>query len=414
VRVALIGPVPPALGGATPGGVATHQAHLADGLANYAGLHVRLLATNARRPIDHALPAWLVHPCLPPGPRAFLAPRYVAHVGVRRLVRYAVRLARTPARGSRREVLGQLLAYRAFLDAARPDVVHVQHPLERTQYVRMVARLEQRRWPLIVTAHSFFGEHADEVIHTFMAPNLRAADRVIAVSPHIAEQAARLGADPSRIRVIRSGVDVDRYQPADRGHARARLGLSSGAPVVLFVGNLEPRKQVDVLLRALAQVRAQVPEASLAVVGSGESAGADDQTGRLHALSHELGLHDAVRWVGRVDDTTLMHWYAAADVFALPSSSEAQGIVALEAMACGLPVVASAVGGLLGTVEDGQSGYLVPPGAVEPLAQRLVELLCDPARRQAIGHAARARVRHEFTWQRAVEATVDVYREVVP
>jgi glycosyltransferase involved in cell wall biosynthesis len=355
----------------------------------------------------------LARPCLPERPAAFLAPGYVARVGARRLAHYGLALAGARAEGSRREVLGQLLAYRAFLDAARPDVVHVQHPLERTHYMRQVSRLERRRWPLVVTAHSFFGEHADSVIHNFMAPNLRAADRVIAVSPHIAEQAARLGADPSRIRVIRSGIDVERYQPADRGLARAALGLSHEVPLVLFVGNLEPRKQVDVLLRALAQVRTHVPGAELVVVGSGESAGADDQTLRLGQLADELGLHDAVRWVGRVDDAALRTWYAAADVFALPSSSEAQGIVALEAMACGLPVVASAVGGLLGTVEDGQTGYLVPSGAVEPLAQRLVELLSDPARRQTIGQAARSVVARDFTWQRAVEATVDVYREVV-
>jgi glycosyltransferase involved in cell wall biosynthesis len=414
VRVALIGPVPPALGGATPGGVATHQGHLAEGLSRLPDVHVSLLATNARGAVwMPSLPYELIRPCLPERPAQFLAPRYVARVGAERLLRYVVHLARSPAEGSRREVLGQLLAYRAFLSEAHADVVHVQHPLERTYYVRLLAQLERRRWPLVVTAHSFFGEHADAVIHNFMAPNLRAADRVIAVSPHIAEQAAALGVDPGRIRVIRSGIDVERYQPASRPVARAALGLGTELPLILFVGNLEPRKQVDVLLRALAQVRAQVPNAALVVIGSGESAGVGDQTVPLLNLTRELGLDAAVRWVGRVDDTELMRWYAAADVFALPSSSEAQGIVALEAMACGLPVVVSAVGGLIGTVEDGQTGYLVPPGAVEPLAQRLVELLCDPQRREAIGHAARAFVTREFSWQRAVEATTAVYREML-
>ena len=128
------------------------------------------------------------------------------------------------------------------------------------------------------------------------------------------------------------------------------------------------------------------------MVGSGESAGVQDQTARLSRLTHDLGLaaEDAVRFIGRVDDEQLLDYYAAADVFALPSSSEAQGIVALEAMACGLPVVARAVGGLLGTIDDGRSGFLVPPGDVPALADRLQALLVDEGQRSAIGTAARA------------------------
>jgi glycosyltransferase involved in cell wall biosynthesis len=193
------------------------------------------------------------------------------------------------------------------------------------------------------------------------------------------------------------------------------LGIDPTTPLVLFVGNLEPRKQVDVLLRALASVRAEVPNAALIVVGSGESAGVQDQTARLIRLTHDLGLtsEDAVRFVGWVDDVHLLDYYAAADVFALPSSSEAQGIVALEAMACGLPVVASAVGGLLDTIDDGRTGFLVPPGEVPALADRLLGLLRDDSQRQAIATAARQAVEREFSWEKAVEATVEVYQDVL-
>jgi glycosyltransferase involved in cell wall biosynthesis len=245
-----------------------------------------------------------------------------------------------------------------------------------------------------------------------MAPNLRAADRVIAVSEHIAEQAIQLGVHPARIRVIRSGVDTDRFRPRDRPSARQRLDLSPRAKVILFVGNLEPRKQVDVLLRVMAQVGDQMPEARLIVVGSGESAGAHDQTAALASLARELGITDRVRFVGRLPDERLLDAYAAADVFALPSSSEAQGIVALEAMACGLPVVASGVGGLLGTVDQGKTGFLVPPADVHALARRILEVLCDAQRQAAMGEAARAAVQR-FAWSRAIEATLDVYREVL-
>jgi glycosyltransferase involved in cell wall biosynthesis len=415
VRVSLIGPLPPELGGATPGGVATHQAHLTAGLGACADLEVALLATNVRaaspsvstdRYAERPYASMGVH--VPRRPMDWLTPDYLRRVGAARLVRYAYRLARMPQPGSRKEVLGQLLWYRYFLEATRPDVVHVQHPLERAFYVQQVQRLERRKWPLVITAHSFFGEHDEYTIHSLMAPNLRAADRVIAVSPHIADQAASLGVDRTRIRVIRSGIDVERFQPRDRAAARAILDVDGATALILFVGNLEPRKQLDVLLRALPNL----PDARLAIVGSGDSAGVDDQTHALQHLAQQLGLGTRVRFVGRVDGTTLLHWYAAADVFALPSSSEAQGIVALEAMASGLPVVASAVGGLLGTIEDGQTGYLVEPGEVEPLAQRLGALLADTPRRAAMGDAARQKVARDFTWQAAVASTVEVYREL--
>ena len=414
MRIALIGPVPPQLGGATSGGVATHQLHLAAGLAE-TGIYAPLLATNTSVRVDQ----WRA----PDGESAFPMYRmsrpgdarlaYLSAVGVLRTVRYGVDLRRSAARGSRREVLKNALWYRRFLAAVQPDLVHVQHPLERHQYVRLVQRLERCRLPVVVTAHSLFGEHTAESIETVMAPNLRAADRVIAVSPHIAEQAMELGVRPDRVRVIRSGVDVEQFQPRDRAAARARLGLAAETALVLFVGNLEPRKQVDVLLRAMAQVCHEVRNARVIVIGTGTSAGVQDQTARLLRLSRDLQLDDAVQFVGHVADAQLLDYYAAADVFALPSSSEAQGLVALEAMACGLPVVATAVGGLIGTIDDGRSGFLVPPGNVDALADQLTEVLREPSLGQSIGVAARDRVMRDFTWPRAIAATLAVYSEVL-
>jgi glycosyltransferase involved in cell wall biosynthesis len=309
--------------------------------------------------------------------------------------------------GSRREQIGNLLSYALFLRRTRPDVIHVQHPLERQRLVRIVERVERMRTPVVVTAHSLFGEHPECIIHNVMGPNLCSADAVIAVSPHIAAQAETLGVRPERIHVVRSGVDVERFQPRDREAARSRLRVRMDENLVLFVGNLEPRKQVDVLLRALPE------SASLVIIGTGENAGRDDQTEQLHALTRALGLQDRVRFVGRVPDSKLLEWYAAADVFALPSSSEAQGIAALEAMACGLPVVASAVGGLLGTIDNGRTGYLVPAGEFEALRDRLQFVLANPAHAREIGAAARTLVTERFTWARAVEQTAAVYREVL-
>ena len=416
MRVALIGPVPPRLGGATPGGVATHQVYLAAGLA-VAGLEAPLLATNAAagridpHPPDPPLPV-----SVRGGSQSLAFPIHFVGQGwtsFHRFAPYTLYLARTRVGGSRREVLRNLLWYRRFLAEVRPDVIHVQHPLERCSYVRMVQRLEGWHIPLVVTAHSLFGEHSEETIHGLMAPNLRAADRVIAVGEPIAEQAVHLGVAAERVTVIRSGVDVERFRPRDRQDARRRLGIPAETPVVLFVGNLEPRKQVDVLLQATQCVRERLPALLVFIVGSGQSAGAQDQSERLIGLRRDLNLDLSVRFVGQVDDQQLLDYYAAANAFALPSSSEAQGIVALEAMASGLPVVATAVGGLRGTIHDGHTGFLVASGELAPLAERLTELLRDAHRAETMGAAARQSVERYFSWRRAVDATIQVYRELL-
>jgi len=418
VRVALIGPVPPRLGGQTPGGVATHQVYLAQGLVA-AGVDAALLATNTsvcplasgRANPECGVPMYRML-----APLRFDRRTVAALGGYRRVSRYALAVARARTYGSRRESLRNLLSYRRFLGEVQPELIHVQHPLERCVHARTVQRVEGWRLPVVVTAHSLFGEHAEDTIRSLMAPNLRAADRVIAVSEHIAAQAVEVGVDASKVRVIHSGVDADRFRPAlgeERSAARRRLCISSQAPLALFVGNLEPRKQIDVLCRAMVRVRTSLPAVQLLVVGSGENAGPLDQTARLRRLTDELHLTETVRFVGRLNDERLRDAYAAADVFALPSSSEAQGIVALEAMACGLPVVASAVGGLVGTIEDQESGFLVPSGDDEALAARLAEVLGNPGMRATIGQTARRAVERRYTWARAVAATRQVYGEVL-
>jgi glycosyltransferase involved in cell wall biosynthesis len=418
MRVACIGPVSPELGGATPGGVATHQVALADALAA-AGVEVSLLATNARADAPDEPPSpchgWLLYRAFAPASlRGWTDARYLDAIGAEPLLRYLPRVASAaPELGSRRDLLANRLWYRRFLRATRPDVIHVQHPLERLSTARAVLDAEQRRPPLVATLHSFFGEHSDATIRTQMGPNLPFADRLIAVSPHIAEQAIELGADPSRLNVIRSGVDVSRFRPGDQRAARAALALDPDVPLVLFVGNLERRKGVQRLILAMAMLRKELPTVQLAIVGSGESAGSDNQEPRLRRAVGEQGLQDAVRFVGRTSPTDLLHWYAAANAFALPSSSEAQGIVALEAMATSLPVVASCVGGLIGTIDDGDTGYLVPAGDVEALTARLRLLLTDREAAQAMGARARAAVASRFSWAETARATRRIYEQAL-
>jgi D-inositol-3-phosphate glycosyltransferase len=133
----------------------------------------------------------------------------------------------------------------------------------------------------------------------------------------------------------------------------------------------------------------------------------------LMRIVRDNQLEGAVQFVGRVSSEQLVQWYSAADAFALPSSSEGQGIAALEAMACQLPVVGSAVGGLLETIDDGRTGVLVPSGDVSGLARRLIELLSDAPLRARLGSAARDMVTRRFSWERTVTETIGVYEEVL-
>ncbi|MBI4492014.1 MAG: glycosyltransferase family 4 protein [Chloroflexi bacterium] len=412
----MIGPLPPEYGGLLAGGVATHTAELVQALGRL-GVEVRLLATNVRQPslAGRLLPVTPLRQA--DGWLGLLSHSHRA--GVWAAARLGVTLVRHPRllpsawHAGRRALLAQMLEYRGFLRAARPDVVHVQHPLDRHLVVRLLAELDGLATPVVVTLHSFFREHSNETIYGLMQPNLRFGDRFIAVNEHVREEAVQLGADPARIRVIRSGVDTARFRPQPIAQVRDQLGLAGDEPLVVFVGNLEPRKAVDQLVLAMERVRAALPAARLAIVGSGASAGVEDQEPRLRALVAELGLDAGVRFIGAVSSEDLVRWYNAADVFVLPSYSEGQGIVALEAMSCGRPVVASAVGGLRDTITDGHDGFLVPPGAPPALAERLTALLRDPATRQRVGEQARRTVEARFSWTRAAEATLDVYRELV-
>lgn len=414
--VAQLGPVSPALGGATPGGVATHQENVARYLAEL-GVDVHLLATNVAAPGPRAWQApplgkACVYRAYAPGRSAeWLSGAYLRAVRPSMLAKLGGRLlaGRDLPLGSRRQALADMAWYGWFIRHVQPVLLHAQHPLERHLYLRLLREWTGIRVPLVVTLHSFFDEHAPATIERLMAPNLRHAERLIAVSRSTADQAIQLGADPSKVRIIRSGVDVERFQPRERARARIALDVAAEQPLVLFVGNLEPRKAVDVLLRAVALL----PAAHLVVIGSGESAGADNQEPVLRRQVHELGIGGRVRFEGRVDDDALHQWLAAADVFALPSRSEAQGIAALEAMASGLPVVASAVGGLLDTIRDGQNGYLVPVGEPGVLAEPIGRLLADPALRARIGAAAREEVAREFSWRRSAGRTLDVYLEAL-
>ena len=252
---------------------------------------------------------------------------------------------------------------------------------------------------------------------------VRRVDRLIAQCPiERAELIDDYGAPPSRIEVIPAGVDVDAFRSVPRAEARRRLGLDPDARVVVYVGRMLPRKDVRNVVRAVAALkrRASSPGASdppLLLLVGGETAEPDPiatpEIGELRRLAAELDVADLVRFTGQRQQDELRWYYGAGDVVVTTPWYEPFGLTPLEGMACGRPVVGSAVGGIAFTVEDGVTGFLVPPRDPEALADRLHHLLARPALRDRMGRAARARVEREFTWQTVAARTAALYERLL-
>jgi len=243
-----------------------------------------------------------------------------------------------------------------------------------------------------------------------------AADRIVAPNPvERAHLARHYGADIERIRVIPCGVDLELFQPTDPRAARARLGLAAER-VLLFVGRLAPIKGLTTLLRALAVARADglgAADVRLVVVGGDKDERWDGERARLRGLAADLGVAAWVDFRGPQPQGALPDYYAAADICLMPSLYESFGMVALEAMACGVPVVGSRVGGLAVTVQDGVTGLLVPEGDAGALAAAIAGLLGDEARRRALGLRAVEWAR-QFGWPCIARAVGELYGELVP
>jgi D-inositol-3-phosphate glycosyltransferase len=247
------------------------------------------------------------------------------------------------------------------------------------------------------------------------------ADRLVAATPLERAQMVWLyGADARKIAVVPCGVDLELFHPISQEEAKRVLGLPQERCVILFVGRIEPLKGIDTLLRAIARIAPEMPcwqEAlSVIIIGGAPGAGIEQvnaEMARLEQLRAELGIEELVTFLGAKDQDTLVYYYSAAELVVVPSHYESFGMVALEAMACGTPVVASKVGGLAYNVQDGQTGFLVPNGDDEALADRVRLLLSDQELRRKLGRQA-ARWAGRFGWPAIANQIVDLYQEVQP
>ena len=303
------------------------------------------------------------------------------------------------------------------------DVVHTHYWLSG-----WVGRSAKEIWgvPLVASFHTLgkvknyslaHGERPEPEVRLDGEERVIAdADRLVAATPAEAAQLVGLyRADAERIRVVPPGVDHDLFSPRPRAEARERLHLV-GVRLLLFVGRLQPHKGPDVAVRTLAEALARDPRGTrdvvLAVVGGPSGSGQGAEVARLMDLASALGVGERVMFFPPQPQSRLADFYSASEAVLVPSRSESFGLVALEAQACGTPVVAAAVGGLRYVVEDGATGFLVEGHDPGDHADRVLSLLGDPASADAMGRRAAERsVR--FSWDATAGGMLDVYREVV-
>ncbi|WP_456938212.1 D-inositol-3-phosphate glycosyltransferase [Geodermatophilus sp. SYSU D00684] len=321
------------------------------------------------------------------------------------------------------ELPGQLCAFTAGVlreeaqhEPGHYDVVHSHYWLSG-----QVGWLARDRWsvPLIHTAHTL-AKVKNAALADGDRPEPRArvigeeqvvaeADRLVANTDEEADQLVEhYGADPRRTLVVPPGVDLDRFTPGDRAAARRALGVPADAVVLTFVGRIQPLKAPDLLLATAARMLEDDPalrsRLRVHVVGAPSGSGLEAPR-QLEELAAHLGVADLVRFLPPQPPDRLALHYRAADVAVVPSHNESFGLVALEAQACGTPVVAASVGGLRTAVRDGVSGVLVDgrdPGAYAAAVRAVL------ARRQLMGAGAR---RHAaaFSWDRTADSLVAAY-----
>jgi D-inositol-3-phosphate glycosyltransferase len=247
------------------------------------------------------------------------------------------------------------------------------------------------------------------------------ADRLVAATPLEKAQMIWLyGADTAKIAVVPPGVDLELFRPIPPGEAKRFLGLPTERRIVLYVGRIEPLKGIDTLLEAMARVAPNIPcwqdDLAVTIIGGAPGVGVEQvsaELARLERLRAELGIEELVTFQGAQDQDTLVYYYSAAQLVVMPSHYESFGMVALEAMACGTPVVASKVGGLAYNVQDGETGFLVPDRDPETLANRIGLLLCDEDLHARLSQQA-AEWAQRYGWATIADQVVDLYEEVQP
>lgn len=313
------------------------------------------------------------------------------------------------------------MALFALRDGVRYDVVHAHYWLSG-----WVAHLLKRYWTVPFALMFHTTAHMKNAVSPaeFHEPALREqverklvcmADSIIAGNPdERADLVWRQRADQAKICTIPPGVDTDLFEPLNRIEARAALGLAPDDAVITFVGRVDPIKGIDTLIEASALLRDQTLRRLVVQFVGGDLDAGGQPTGALVAVARDIeqrGLKEHFRLLGSQPQNRLPLLYNASDVVCVPSRYESFGLVAVEAMACGIPVVASRAGGLIFSIDEGVSGLLVAPNDAEGFANAMASILNDRVLAERMGFAARQQA-HRFAWPAIAASMCRVYERL--
>lgn len=303
------------------------------------------------------------------------------------------------------------------------DLVHSHYWLSG-----QVGWIAQERWgvPLVHTMHTMArvknltlaqGDLPEPAIREIGEEQVvTAADRLVANTHAEAKELIELyHADPNRVRVVHPGVDLEVFVPGNQSVARKDLGLAEDAIVLLFVGRIQPLKAPDVLIEAAAEILKRNPELRsrlVVAICGGPSGSGLERPDALVTLADQLGISDIVKFVPPTSRAELVKWFQAASVCVVPSYSESFGLVAIEAQACGTPVIAARVGGLPTAVRDGISGVLVDGHAAATWADQILTVVANDELRTKLSIGAIAHASH-FGWEDTTDKLITVYNEAV-
>ena len=224
-------------------------------------------------------------------------------------------------------------------------------------------------------------------------------------------------AQPKKIKIVPPGVDTSRFYPISSDEAKEFINMPTTEKMILFVGRIEPLKGIDTLIRAIAQMRkadvmADCPHYLYVIGGEPDSkeSNSNPEMKRLKVLCRDLGVGDLIVFMGKKDQDTLQYYYSAAEIVVMPSNYESFGMVALEAMACGTPVVATQVGGLQHLVQDGVTGFIVPHNDPDALELSLTQLICKPELREQLSDNS-VNYAKTYSWDVVTPKIIEVYRD---
>lgn len=358
------------------------------------------------------------------------------HIALPEIVEWApgvrvIHVPAGPAQSVRKEdLLPYMDDFARYMDSwlrqgrGRYDLVHANFFMSG-----MVARELRERWglPFVMTFHALgavrqlhqggrdeFPRERNLIESEIVAD----ADAILAECPQDAKDLGSFyGASPQKLRIVPCGFDPAQFSPMDKAVARHEIGVAGKGPLFVHVGRMVPRKGVDTIIEAIARLRDQHGLSARLLIVGGETdrpdARSTPEIGRLKEITVKLSVDDRVMFAGRRRPDQLRLYYCAADLFITTPWYEPFGITPLEAMACGTPVIGSAVGGIKYTVRHKETGYLVPPRNAAAVALYMAHALREPEEIESLRQRAFARATSSFTWQRVSRMVSAVYQEVM-